>query len=90
MTLFKKYLCVSISTSSQAAHLIYMVVLFLYLLAGLTSLESSSIDNVVSLCKTLEFPSDQLLRNISRVLKIGGAVLFYLGSQTAGEKMVIC
>lgn len=63
---------------------------FLHFLAGLTSLESSSIDGVVSLCKTLEFPSDQLLGNMSRVLKPGGAVLFYLASQTAGEQMVIC
>ncbi|KAG6408246.1 hypothetical protein SASPL_131250 [Salvia splendens] len=54
---------------------------------SLTSLESSSINDVVSLCKTLEFPSDQLLGNISRVLKPGGTVLFYLDSQTAVEQM---
>ncbi|XP_047972646.1 anamorsin homolog [Salvia hispanica] len=54
---------------------------------SLTSLESSSVDDVVSLCKTLEFPSDQLLGNISRVLKPGGSVLFYLDSQTVGEQM---
>ncbi|KAG6397188.1 hypothetical protein SASPL_143353 [Salvia splendens] len=57
---------------------------------SLTSLESSSIDDVVSLSKTLEFPSDQLLGNISRVLKPGGSVLFYLDSQTVGEQMMKC
>lgn len=59
-------------------------------LAGLTSLESSSIDDVVTLCKSLEFPSDQLLVNISRVLKPGGAVLVSLASQSAEEQTVIC
>ncbi|KAL1569247.1 anamorsin [Salvia divinorum] len=54
---------------------------------SLTSLEFSSIDDVVSLFKTLEFPSDQLLGNISRVLKPGGAVLFHFDSQTIGEQM---
>ncbi|XP_042018947.1 anamorsin homolog [Salvia splendens] len=57
-------------------------------LYSLMSLESSSIDDVVSLCKKLEFPSDQLLGNISRVLKPGGSVLFYLDSQTVGEQMI--
>lgn len=59
-------------------------------LAGLKSLESSSIDDVVALCKSLEFPSDELLVNISRVLKPGGAVLVSLASQSAEEQMVIC
>lgn len=60
-----------------------------YLFAGLTSLESSSMDDVVTLCKTLDFPTDQLLENISRVLKPGGSVLFHLDSQTVGEQMVV-
>lgn len=53
---------------------------------SLTSLESSSMDDVVTLCKSLEFPSDQLLVNISRVLKPGGAVLVSLASQSAEEQ----
>ncbi|KAL0407980.1 UNVERIFIED_CONTAM: Anamorsin [Sesamum radiatum] len=51
-------------------------------LDSLSSVESSSIDDVVSLCKSLEFPSDQLLANLSRVLKPGGRILLYLTSQS--------
>ncbi|XP_011075112.1 anamorsin homolog isoform X1 [Sesamum indicum] len=51
-------------------------------LDSLLSVESSSIDDVVSLCKSLEFPSDQLLANLSRVLKPGGRILLYLTSQS--------
>ncbi|KAL0371965.1 UNVERIFIED_CONTAM: Anamorsin [Sesamum calycinum] len=52
-------------------------------LDSLSAVESSSIDDVVSLCKSLEFPSDQLLANLSRVLKPGGRILLYLTSQSA-------
>ncbi|KAH6803396.1 Cytokine-induced anti-apoptosis inhibitor 1 [Perilla frutescens var. frutescens] len=53
---------------------------------SLTSLESLSINDVVSLCKSSEFPSDQLLTNISRILKPGGAVLLHLVSQSADNQ----
>ncbi|KAL0327720.1 UNVERIFIED_CONTAM: Anamorsin [Sesamum angustifolium] len=52
-------------------------------LDSLSAVESSSIDDVVSLCKSLEFPSDQLLANLSRVLKPGGRILLYLTSHSA-------
>ncbi|KAK4422459.1 Anamorsin [Sesamum alatum] len=51
-------------------------------LDSLLSVESSSIDDVVSICKSLEFPSDQLLASLSRVLKPGGRILLYLTSQS--------
>lgn len=59
-------------------------------LAGLMSLDSSSIDDVISLSKSLEFHSDQLLGNIYRVLKPGGTILLHLSSQPAQEQLVIC
>ncbi|KAK6129911.1 hypothetical protein DH2020_036305 [Rehmannia glutinosa] len=54
---------------------------------SLVSVESSSIDDVVSLCKSLEFPSDQLLANISRVLKPGGTIFLHLAFQSSQEQM---
>ncbi|KAI3453888.1 hypothetical protein Pfo_010551 [Paulownia fortunei] len=54
---------------------------------SLMSVESSSIDDVVSLCQSLEFPSDQLLANISRVLKPGGTILLHLTSQSPQGQM---
>lgn len=39
--------------------------------------EDSSTDIVLSLCTSLESPSDQLLKEISRVLKPGGTILLY-------------
>ncbi|PON50233.1 Anamorsin [Parasponia andersonii] len=39
--------------------------------------ESSSLDIVLSLCRSPESPSDQLFKEISRVLKPGGTVLLY-------------
>ncbi|KAK4487382.1 hypothetical protein RD792_001563, partial [Penstemon davidsonii] len=50
---------------------------------SLLSVESSSTDNVVAISKSSEFPSDQLLANISRVLKPGGTILLRLSSQSA-------
>lgn len=40
-------------------------------------MESSSLDIVISICRSLEFPGDFLLEEISRVLKPGGTVLIY-------------
>ncbi|XP_021898188.1 anamorsin homolog [Carica papaya] len=39
--------------------------------------EPSSTDIVISICKSPEFPSDQLLGGISRVLKPGGTIIVY-------------
>ncbi|KAL3645791.1 hypothetical protein CASFOL_010971 [Castilleja foliolosa] len=52
-------------------------------LDSLKTVESSSVDDVVSLCKSLDFPSDQLLGNISRILKPGGTILLYVASQSS-------
>ncbi|PIN24038.1 Protein DRE2, required for cell viability [Handroanthus impetiginosus] len=54
---------------------------------SLLSVDSSSVDDVVSICRSLEFPGDQLLANISRVLKPGGTILLYLTSQSAQGQM---
>ncbi|KAL8503598.1 hypothetical protein ACS0TY_022361 [Phlomoides rotata] len=51
------------------------------------SLESSTIDDVITLFKSLEFLSDQFLANISRVLKPGGTILLRLASQPAQEQV---
>ncbi|KAI3468534.1 hypothetical protein Pfo_025197 [Paulownia fortunei] len=51
---------------------------------SLLSVEPSSIDDMVSICKSFEFPNDQLLVIISRVLKPGGTIYF---SQSAKEHM---
>lgn len=49
--------------------------------------ESSSLDIVISICRSLEFPCDKLLAEISRVLKPGGTVLIQKTSQSvAGIK----
>ncbi|KAL5552996.1 hypothetical protein UlMin_040397 [Ulmus minor] len=45
--------------------------------------ESSSVDIVLSLCTSLEFPSDQLFKEISRVLKPDGTILLLYSSQSA-------
>jgi hypothetical protein len=54
---------------------------------SLLSVEPSSIDNAVCLSKSLEFPSDQLLAGISRVLTPGGTILLYMISQPAQGQM---
>jgi len=45
--------------------------------------ESSSIDIVVGICQSAEFPSGQLFEEISRVLKPGGTILIHRTSQSA-------
>ena len=42
---------------------------------GQLPVESSSLELVISICGSLEFPGDKLLAEISRVLKPGGMVL---------------
>ncbi|KAH7516663.1 hypothetical protein FEM48_Zijuj10G0159100 [Ziziphus jujuba var. spinosa] len=44
--------------------------------------EASSMDAVISLCRSIELPSDHLLREISRVLKSDGTVLVVYHSQS--------
>ncbi|KAL6544180.1 hypothetical protein OROGR_010677 [Orobanche gracilis] len=56
---------------------------------NLVSLESSSIDDVFSLCKSLNFPSDQLLANFSRILKPGGTIFLYPSSEFSQGHMTI-
>lgn len=45
------------------------------LTTGQLPVESSSLDIVISICRSLEFPCDKLLAEISRVLKPGGTAL---------------
>ncbi|KAL8054078.1 hypothetical protein ABFX02_05G114300 [Erythranthe guttata] len=54
---------------------------------NLTLVDSSSLDTVVSLCKSLEFPSDKLLADISRLLKPGGTIYLTLSSESAPGQM---
>lgn len=57
------------------------------LTTGQLPVESSSLDIVISICRSLEFPRDKLLAEISRVLKPGGTVLIQKTSQSvAGIK----
>ncbi|KAE8057156.1 hypothetical protein FH972_013868 [Carpinus fangiana] len=48
--------------------------------------ESSSIDIVVGICQSAEFPSGRLFEEISRVLKPGGTVLIHRTSQSVTEE----
>ena len=43
---------------------------------------TSSVDVVLALCGSIEFLSDQLLKETSRVLKPGGTILVYKTSET--------
>ncbi|CAA0829702.1 Anamorsin homolog [Striga hermonthica] len=55
---------------------------------SLISVESSSIDGIVSLCKSLDFPSEQLLADISRILKPGGTILLSSTRETSQGRTV--
>ncbi|KAL9358963.1 hypothetical protein Peur_047086 [Populus x canadensis] len=44
--------------------------------------EHSSVDIVVSICSSLEFPGDLLVKEIFRVLKPGGTILIYNSQQS--------
>ncbi|KEH31914.1 anamorsin-like protein [Medicago truncatula] len=53
--------------------------------------ESSSVDLVVLIWKSLDFPIDQLTQEVLRVLKAGGTTLIHKSSQSAvgsGDKMI--
>ncbi|EPS63377.1 hypothetical protein M569_11408, partial [Genlisea aurea] len=52
---------------------------------SLLSVEPSSLDGVVALCKALNFPSDELLASISGILKPSGTILL-LQSQSSQEQ----
>ncbi|XP_049361751.1 anamorsin homolog [Solanum verrucosum] len=53
---------------------------------NLTPVESASMDVVALICRSLEFPSDKLCGDISRVLKPGGTVLLSLSSQSVSKE----
>ncbi|XP_051129912.1 anamorsin homolog [Andrographis paniculata] len=53
---------------------------------SLLSVEPSSIDVVVTICNSSEFPSDQLLANVSRVLTPGGTIILYTSQSALGQK----
>lgn len=52
-----------------------------YIVAGLLSEKASSTDDIICVCKSFEFPGDQLLVNIYGVLRPGGTILVYLASE---------
>ncbi|KAM3264101.1 hypothetical protein P3L10_001095 [Capsicum annuum] len=53
---------------------------------SLASVGSASMDVVALICGSLEFPSDKLCGDISRVLKHGGTVLLSLSSQSVSKE----
>ncbi|KAM3397323.1 hypothetical protein P3S68_000835 [Capsicum galapagoense] len=53
---------------------------------SLASVGSASMDVVALICRSLEFPSDKLCGDISRVLKHGGTVLLSLSSQSVSKE----
>lgn len=55
-------------------------------------MESASRDIVALICRSLEFPSDKMCGDISRVLKPGGTVLLSLSSQSVSKvcEMSLC
>lgn len=48
-------------------------------------MESSSVDIIISVSSSLEFPGDQLLAEVSRALKPGGTVLIYTNLKSDKE-----
>lgn len=53
-----------------------------WLMTGKLPAEPSSVDIVVSICSSLEFPGDLLVKEIFRVLKPGGTILIYNSQQS--------
>lgn len=47
--------------------------------------ESSSVDTVVFICRLLEISNEQLLEEISRVLKPGGTILIHEISHSSAD-----
>jgi len=69
-----------------------MPIFTIYLLqtSGKFPVESSSVDLVVLIWKSLDFPIDQLTQEVLRVLKAGGTTLIRKSSQSAvgsGDKV---
>lgn len=58
-------------------------------LTGVLPAESSSMDIILVICKSSEFPNEKFLADISRVLKPGGTVLLYLSSQSPSLQVVL-
>ncbi|KAG9133405.1 hypothetical protein Leryth_013221 [Lithospermum erythrorhizon] len=54
-------------------------------LQGQSPVESSSMDNVVLICKLSELPGDDLIKGMSSILKPGGAILLYSASKPTTE-----
>ncbi|KAK9274777.1 hypothetical protein L1049_022029 [Liquidambar formosana] len=50
-------------------------------------MESSSMDIIISLCRSPEFPGDQLFAEVSRVLKPGGTFVIHKTSQSVTGQM---
>ncbi|KAM7484816.1 hypothetical protein LguiA_000825 [Lonicera macranthoides] len=50
-------------------------------------LDSASVDIVLSICGSLDFPGDKLFEEFSRVLRPGGTILLQRTSQSATEQM---
>ena len=67
-----------LTSKKQSADFIFSMLVSLFdvvLTIGQLPVESSSLELVISICGSLEFPGDKLLAEISRVLKPGGTVL---------------
>lgn len=71
-----------ISVCGLSAYDKYSNLICCYLLiTGQLPLESSSMDLVIFICTLLEFPGDQLFKEVSRVLKPGGTILIHKTSK---------
>ncbi|CAK9178001.1 unnamed protein product [Ilex paraguariensis] len=57
-------------------------------MAGLLPVDSLYVDILISICRSPEFPGDELFEEISRVLKPGGVILIHLTSQSATGNMI--
>ncbi|CAK9152278.1 unnamed protein product [Ilex paraguariensis] len=55
--------------------------------AGLLLVDSSYVDIFISICRSPEFPGDELFGEISGVMKPGGMILIHLTSQSATGNM---
>lgn len=67
---------------------LYFVNVYSQLIAGISSVASSTMDVIIVIFKSFEFPSDQLFVDVTRVLKPGGAVLLKPTSLPASETTV--
>ena len=67
------------------AYCLRLDIMFSCLMEGRLPVESSSIDIVISISRSLEFPGDQLFEEISRALKPGGTILIYKNLESNKE-----